>query len=135
MPRLRSLQQGMSAQGQAEETFPIGSFAYGLNIYLEATNGVISVNSKRMDRTFRLTSVNTANLGTTVNWSLILGTEKVDWFADYLRAETILGDGVLPHFLPSEGMIIEKGDSIMVHCRNDSAVAKRIALLFQGEHI
>jgi hypothetical protein len=139
MQGLRSLRDGTVQpypQSATGAEFPAGSYAYGLNVFLEATSGLIQNNSKRMERDFRLVSVNTANLAITVNWSLILGTEKVDWFGGFVRAECILGDAVLPHFLPNpESMVIEKGDSIMVQVRNDEAVEKHIALIFQGVHI
>lgn len=135
---LRDREMQPDATNAAQEKFPAGSCAYGLNVFLEATNGLIQINSKRMERNFRLVSVNTANLAAAVsiNWSLILGTEQFDWFGGFVRAEVILGDAVLPHFLPSpESMVIEKGDFIVCQVRNDEAVEKHLALLFQGVHI
>jgi hypothetical protein len=126
------MQTGNQAPAQG---FPAGCYAYGLNIFLEGTNGFISTNSKRMERRFRLTSVNTAFLTSVDDWSLILGTEQVNWFAGFVRAETILGDGALPHFVPEEGMIVEAGDYIVCQARSDSTETKRIALIFQGVHI
>jgi hypothetical protein len=122
---------------QTQRTVPLGSYAFGLNVFLPATSGIISNNSKRMDCHFRLTSVNTACLAdaSAFAWSLILGTTRFDWFSEFIRADCILGDAVLPHFIPEGGIIIESGDSIVAQTRNDEAVAKRIALLFQGEFI
>jgi len=140
MQGLRSLRDGnVQATGivQAQTAVPIGSYGFGLNVFLPATSGYISNNSKRMDCHFRLVSVNTACLAnaSAFAWSIILGTIRFDWFSEFVRADCILGDGVLPHFLPEDGIIIEAGDSIVAQTRNDEAVAKRIALLFQGEFI
>jgi hypothetical protein len=116
---------------------PAGSYAYGLNMFLPATLNSLQTNSKRVLRDFRLTSVNSAYLASVTDWSLILGTELVDWFSDYVQARTILGDAVLQHFLPNAGagMVIQKGDFLVCQARNDNTTAKRIALIFQGEHI
>lgn len=139
MQGLRSLRDGAvqaAPQSATGAEFPAGSYAYGLNVFLEATSGLIQINSKRMERDFRLVSVNSANLAITVNWSIRLGTERFDWFGDFVRAECILGDAVLPHFLPNpESMVIEKGDFIVAQVRNDESVEKHIALIFQGVHI
>lgn len=125
----------MPAGTAEEEKFPAGPYAYGLNMVLDATSGFIAVNSKRMERRFRLTAVNVAFTISVSTYSIILGTEHTDWFADYVRVETIVGDGALPHFVPDDQLIIDKGDFIVCHARNDNATAKRIALIFQGVHI
>jgi len=126
------MQAGTAAPAQG---FPAGTYHYGLNIFLEATDGFITVNSKRMERRFRLTAVNQAFEFSISNWSLILGTEQVFWFADFVRAGLIVGDGALPHFVPGDGFVIEAGDYIVCQARNDTSSAQRIALLFQGVHI
>jgi hypothetical protein len=137
MQRLHGLRNGAVQTGTqtSGESFPAGAYSYGLNIFLEGTNGFVSINSKRIERKFRLTSIASAFLISVGDWSLILGTEEFDWCGGFTRAETILGNGALPHFLVGEGMIIAKGDSIVVQARNDSSSTKRIALIFQGEHI
>lgn len=149
MQGLRSLRDGnvqatdiygqaqLQASGQGQIAITKGSYAFGLNVFLPATSGIISNNSKRMDCHFRLTSVNTACLAdaSAFAWSLILGKIDIDWFSDFVRADCILGDGVLPHFIPEGGIIVESGNSIVAQIRNDESVAKRVALLFQGEFI
>ena len=139
MPRLSSLRdEALQTNGTAQaQCFPKGVYAYGLNLYLEGTQDFIQINSKRMERDFRLTAVNTAFVidSRVSPFSLILGTEQVNWFADFVRAETILGDGSLSHFIPDDQLIIEKGDYIVVQARNDDTDAKSIALIFQGVHI
>lgn len=137
MQGLRSLRdEAMQAGTQATaQGFPAGVYAYGLNMFLEGTSGIIQTNSKRMERSFRLTAINSAFQFSVSNYSIILGTENVDWFADFVRIETIMGDGALPHFLPEDGQIIEKGDFIVCSARNDDTSTKRIALIFQGVHI
>lgn len=116
-----------------------GSYAYGLNMVLAARVDALANNSKRMERTFRLTSVASIFSNTVGGYdddiSFILGTEHFDWFSDWCAASTVFGDGALPHFLPGDGQVIEKGDFIVVQARNLTAVEKRIALLFQGFHI
>ena len=136
MPRLSSLRdEALQASGAETQCFPEGVYAYGLNIYLEATQDFIQTNSKRMERDFRLTSVASAFMISVASYSIILGTEQVQWFSDFVRAEVILGDGALPHFIPDDQLIIEKGDFIVVQARNDNSSAKSIALIFQGVHI
>lgn len=115
-----------------------GSYGYALNIVLAARTDDVAVNSKRVERDFRLTSVACANSDTVVyddGFSIILGTERFDWFSDYVVCNTIFGEGALPHFLPGEGVVIEKGDFIVAKTRNLDSTAKRIALLFQGVHL
>ena len=137
MQRLFGLRDGTMQAGTQTptESYPAGSYAYALNIFLEGTNGFISVNSKRMERTFRLTSIASAFLASVGDWSLILGTERYDWFGGFVKAETIMGNGALPHFIPTDGMIIARGDSIKVTTRNDDTTVKHISLIFQGIHI
>ena len=129
----------MQTQANPLKVFPPGAYHYGLNLFLEGTDGFIQINSKRIERNFRLTAVNSAFMydvdGVATDWSLILGTLQTLWFADFCRAETILGDGALPHFVPEGGIVVEKGDYIVVQARNDNTTAKRIALMFQGVHI
>ncbi len=114
----------------------LGSYGFGLNIVLDARANALNHNSKRVDRTFRLTAVNGALVGPNNlfdnEWSLILGTERFDWFADYVLCGTILGNGALPHFIPGGGQIVEKGDFIVAKTKNLTATEKHIALLFQG---
>jgi hypothetical protein len=116
-----------------------GVYAYGLNMVLAARVDALANNSKRMERDFRLTSVASIFSNTVGGYddgiSFILGTEQFDWFSDWCVASTIFGDGALPHFLPAGGMVIEKGDFIVVQARNLTAAEKRIALLFQGVHL
>lgn len=135
MPRLSSLRDGAVQTIPAEETFPPGPFAYGLNMFLLGTNGYIQTNSKRVNRDFRLTAITSAFTASVAGYSIILGTEQTDWFSGFVRVETIVGDGALPHFIPDDELIIEKGDFIVVQARNDSSSDKRIAMLFQGVHI
>ena len=115
-----------------------GSYGYALNMVLAARTDALANNSKRVERDFMLCSVasifsNTAG-GYDDGISFILGTENQDWFADYIVASTIFGDGALPHFLP-EPQFIAKGDFIVAKARNLTGAEKRIALLFQGYHV
>ena len=115
-----------------------GSYGYGLNIVLDARTDALANNAKRMERDFCLVSVTCAVSDTTLyrdGFSIILGTEQYDWFADYVVCNVIFGDGALPHFLPGEGTIINKGDFIVAKTRNLDSQAKRIALLFEGYHL
>ena len=115
-----------------------GSYGYGLNIVLDARLDALANNSKRIERDFLLKSVSCAMSGDSVyidGFSIRLGTEKVDWFNDYVLCGLIFGDGALPHFLPGEGTLIEKGDFIVAQTRNLDTDAKRIALLFDGIHL
>lgn len=121
----------------APTTPPAGSYAYCLNMAITDSLVIIVTNSKRVLRDFRLTGINcalsTSNIG---NWSCILGTEHENWFAGFVRAETIFGNGVFPHLLPVDAnRVIEKGDYIVCQAINLEATAKRIALIFQGVHI
>ena len=115
-----------------------GSFGYGLNMVLAARVDSLANNSKRMERDFMLCIVAMTFSNTTGGYddgtSFILGTEHQDWFADYLIASTVFGDGAAPHFLP-EPQFIAKGDFIVVKARNLTSAEKRISLLFEGYHI
>lgn len=136
MQRLSSLRdERLPTSPRVVETFPAGPYAYGLNMFLKGTNGLIQTNSKRMERDFRLTSITSAFTSSVTGYSLILGTEQVDWFSDFVRVETIVGDGALPHFIPDDELVIEKGDYIVVQARQDGSTDRRIAMLFQGVHI
>lgn len=137
MQRLFGLSQSDMQTGTESPfaAFPPGSYHYCLNMFLEATNGFIANNSKRVERTFQLKSIGSAFQFSVSGYSLMLGTEEVDWFADFCRVETIMGDGALPHFIPGEGPIVEKGDFIVCQALNQDAFTKRIALIFQGVHI
>ena len=115
-----------------------GHYGYGLNIVLDARTDALNNNSKRVERNFLLKSVTCALSGGTLlsdGFAIILGTERFDWFSDYIICANIFGDGSLPHFLPGEGTLIEKGDFIVAQTKNLDAEAKRIALLFQGIHV
>ena len=115
-----------------------GSYGYGLNIVLDARADALANNSKRVERDFRLTSVSCAVSDSVVyddGFAIILGTEKYDWFGGWVICNVIFGDGALPHFLPGDGTIIQKGDFIVAKTRNMDSTAKRIALLFQGVHL
>ena len=117
-----------------------GSSGYGLNLVLaDARVDAVTTNSKRMERDFCLTQITCAMSGQGADFddgfSVIFGTEQYDWFADYVLATIIFGDGALTHRLPGEGTIIKKGDFIVVKARNVDSNDKRIALLFQGYHI
>lgn len=122
--------------------FPTGSYGYGLNIILAASAVATSQNSKRMERDFILTSVNGAAQVTTIGatsttqspFSIILGTQLVDWFADWVWFSTILGDGALPHPIPGGVMRVKKGDYLVCKTKNEAAVLNQICLLFQGYH-
>lgn len=135
MQRLSSLRDGAMQANGAIETFPAGNYAYGLNMFLEGTLNFIQTNSKRVERTFRLTSIASAFMISVASYSIILGTEQTDWFSDFVRVETIMGTGALPHFITDNELIIEKGDFIVCQARNDNTSTKRIALIFQGVHI
>lgn len=136
MQRLSSLRdERLPTSPRVVETFPAGPYAYALNIFLEGTNGFIQTNSKRVERDFRITAITSAFTTSVASYSIILGTEQVDWFSDFVRVETIVGDGALPHFIPDDELIIDKGDYIVVQARNDNTSTKRIAMLFQGVHI
>ncbi len=108
------------------------SYGFGLNLALPATLNSVTTNSKRMDRDFRLLSVQCAVMIVTGNFSVVLGTEREDWMPDYVNCNTIFGDGALPHYLPGEGTIIDKGNFLVVKARNNISSAIRVALLFQG---
>lgn len=116
-----------------------GTYGYGLNMVLDARVDALAIGSKRVERNFRLTAVNSARVGPgnlfDNEWSLILGTMDVDWFADYVLCSTILGNGALPHYIPGGGVTVEKGDFIVAKVKNLTATEKRIAFLFQGYHI
>lgn len=115
-----------------------GSFAYGLNIVLSGVLDYLTNNSKRVERDFRLTSIQCALSRQSVydnGFSIILGTEYQDWFNDYIICANIFGDGSLPHFLPGDGVIIPKGSFIIVKARNNDTTEKHLAFLFQGEHL
>jgi hypothetical protein len=139
MQRLHGISQSAMQTGAqtSEEGVSAGNYGYGLNLVLEATTNFITANSKQVERDFILTSVNASCLGliTFTVYSVMLGTSKQNWFSDFVRVETIFGDATFPHFLPGNGIFIEKGDYIVCQARNDEAVVKRIALLFQGRHI
>ncbi len=114
---------------------PTGSFGFALNIVLPASATVIPVygqNSKRMERNFRLASVQSYQTG---NFSIILGTQLDSWFASYVWFDTVLGNAVLRHFLPGQGKFIEKGDFIVAKTRNETSAINQITLLFQGEYL
>lgn len=112
-----------------------GSYGYGLNLALDARVDSLANNSKRVMRDFMLVSVTNALANAWDDtWSVILGTEDVDFFGDYVIASLIFGDGTLPHFLPKP-LKIEKGDYIVVKARNVNATGKRLALLFDGYHV
>lgn len=140
MPRLSSLstpnlpayQEGPKVQTKTAETY-----GYGLNLVLPARVGTLANNSKRMDRDFQLTHIACALSGTILGayaqgFSVILGTNRFDWFSDYVLAATIFGDGALPHWIPGGGQFIEKGDSIVVQAKNVTSTMKTISLFFHG---
>ena len=114
------------------QTLEPGPYGYCLNMALPATSGAIVVNSKRVMRDFRLLKFNAAFQFSVAIYSLILGTQDYNWFADFVRIETIAGDGALPHYIPGGGMDIKCGDYITATVRNDNSTAKRIALIFDG---
>ena len=128
--------QAYSTIGQVQA--PGGrTYAYGLNMVLPESTTEIIINSKRMECDFRLTAINAAFLFSDGGgWHVILGTEQVWWFADFVRAETIFGDGALPHFIPDDQLIIKKGDYIVCQARaNTASFERRLALIFQGVHL
>lgn len=125
-----------------------GSYGYSLNIILPSTLNFIVINSKRVERDFLLKSIqgtgqiindNGNNATNKETFSFKLGTQLVDWFSDFVRSETILGDAALPHFLPGDGAFICKGDFIVMKTRNDSTIGsanfRQITLIFQGIHV
>ena len=82
-----------------------GTYAYGLNIALPAVNDYIANNAKRVLRDFRITGVQCAlSRDATYDdgFSVILGTDYEDWFADFVICANLFGDGSLPHLLPGD---------------------------------
>ena len=123
--------------------FSTGSYGYGLNVILAASTVAVSQNSKRMERDFVLTSVNGAaqvtSIGSTTTvqspFSLILGTQLIDYFADWVYFSTILGDGALSHFIPGDDVLrTRKGDYLVCKTKNEAEVLNQICLLFEGYH-
>lgn len=118
------------------EEFQPGPYAYALNMAIPGDTTTVVVGSKRMMRDFRLVSQTCAFMVSTGgNWFCILGTEETDWCSDFVRVETIFGEGALPHFLPDDTLIIPKGESIVVQAKNGNTTARRVALMFQGIHL
>lgn len=138
MQRLSSLRDGGMQTDPAiiTEEFPPGPYAYCLNLAIPGSTTEIIVGSKRMMRDFRLISQTCAFMISSGGaWFCILGTEETDWCADFVRAETIFGNGALPHFIPDDTLVIPKGQSIVVSARNNNTTARRVALMFQGIHL
>lgn len=115
-----------------------GSYGYALNMVLLGRVDAIQINSKRVERRFRVVSIQCALSQSDSfddGFSVLLGTENVDWFSDYVICGNIFGHAALPHFLPGDGVIVEKGDFITVKARTLDTTARRITILFDGEHL
>lgn len=113
-----------------------GSYGFALNVILQASNAAVVIpffqqNSKRMDGDFLLKQVTSYQTGA---FSIILGTQLDDWFSDFVYYSTVLGNAVLPHFLPEAGYrLIRKGDFIVAKTKNETTSLNQITLLFEGE--
>lgn len=124
----------MQPYNTTEPTGP-GSFGFALNVILPASATVIptfSQNSKRMERDFVLKSITSYQTG---NFSVILGTQLFDWFADYVWYQTVFGNAVLPHFIPGEGQFVPKGDFIVAKTINETEAINQITMLFEGIYL
>jgi hypothetical protein len=110
---------------------PPGSIGLGLNILLPATSNYLGQNSLRMERDFLLASIQAQTDG---NFSVILGTQNIDFFNNFIPFRIIFGNAVLPHKIPGE-VIISKGDFLVVKTRNETSGALKISLLFQGQYL
>lgn len=112
-----------------------GIFTYPLTMVLPgALNSVLQSSIQLLQGIdFKIVSIQSIQTG---NWSIIWGTNTINFMPTWVRFQNILGTGILPHRWVGPGYdycpVFPRGSSILIQARNDTANPNTIDLAIEG---